>query len=72
MKIQYFFSSPQGDIPLDPAQHALPFKMTPTQEHPRLTLGSYFDALGQFLLKASGEDLLHLLGKELSHTIAFD
>lgn len=72
MNIQYFFSSPQGDIPLEPAHRALPFKMTPTQEHPRLTLGDYFDALGQFLLKAGGEDLLHLLEKKLSHAIAFD
>ncbi|MBW2207298.1 MAG: hypothetical protein JRG79_10345, partial [Deltaproteobacteria bacterium] len=72
MNIQYLFSSSQGAIPLEPAQLALPFKMTPTREHPFLTLKDYFDALGRFILMDGGEGLLRLLEKELSRTIEAD
>ena len=72
MNIQYLFSSSQGDIPLEPAQLALPFKMTPTREHPFLTLKDYFDALERFILMEGGKGLLRLLEKELSRTIEAD
>lgn len=72
MNIQYLFPSSQGDIPLEPAQLALPFKMTPTREHPSLTLKDYFLALERFILMEGGKRLIRLLEKELSRTIEAD
>lgn len=72
MNIQYLFSSPQGDMPLEPAQLALPFRITPNREHPSLTLGDYFDGLGQFLCMDDGRRLMRLIEKELSQPIESD
>ena len=72
MNIQYLFPSSQGDIPLEQAQLALPFKMTPTREHPSLTLKDYFVALERFILMEGGKRLIRLLEKKLSRTIAAD
>ena len=64
MKIRYLFSASKGDIPLEPEELALPFKITPTQEHPFLTLKDYFDATGQFILMDGGKGLLRLMEEE--------
>lgn len=65
MKIQYFFPSQKGDIPLGPSELARPFKITPSEVHATLTLGDYFGAIVTFLFTDDGKRLYTLLEKEL-------
>lgn len=48
MNVDYFFSSPQGDIHADPKVLASPFVLSPTEQHPFVTLGNYFETLKKF------------------------
>ena len=64
--IQYLFSSPDGDIPIDSASLERPFLITPTQAHPFLTLEDYFKSIRDFILNDPSEPLKTLL-KERHH-----
>jgi len=57
MIIDYLFSSPEGDIPLGPEDLARPFLIAPSEPHPFLTLGDYFEAIKRFVLKDEGNCL---------------
>ncbi len=61
MKINYLFSSPDGDIALTPEDLARPFLITPTESHPFLTLGDYFGSIEAFLLKDPTKPLYSIL-----------
>ncbi|MBW1828484.1 MAG: hypothetical protein JRI74_03600 [Deltaproteobacteria bacterium] len=61
MKIQYLFSSPDGDITLTTEDLARPFLITPTTSHPFLTLGNYFGSIEAFLLKDPAKPLHSIL-----------
>lgn len=50
MIIQYLFSSPEGDITLGPEDLKRAFLITPSQGHPFLTLGDYFNSIKTFIL----------------------
>ncbi len=51
MKIQYLFSSENGDIPIDNEDLKRPLLISPSNPHPFLTLGDYFNAMKKFILK---------------------
>jgi hypothetical protein len=66
MIIKYLFSSPEGDIPLRPQDLARPFLITPSERHPFLTLGDYFEAIREFILEDQGNPLAHILSERLN------
>ena len=72
MIVQYLFSSPQGDIALVPDALAKPYKITPSIDHPFLTLGDYFKAIEEFLLKDQAQSLLTLLQDQLDRRFHLD
>jgi len=61
MFIDYLFSSPDGDIPLGPQDLARPFLMAPSEPHPFLTLGDYFETIRKFALRDGGRCLIDAL-----------
>lgn len=61
MIIDYLFSSPKGDIALVPEDLARPFLISPSESHPFLTLGDYFEAIKKFVLKDEGNFLIPIL-----------
>jgi hypothetical protein len=69
MIVQYFFSSPEGDISVVPDELAKPFKMAPSIDHPFLTLGDYFKAIEEFLLRHQKQSLVALLEDHLGRRI---
>jgi len=77
MIIEYLFSSPEGDISLGPVEDpvfggedlARPFLITPSEPHPFLTLGDYFEAIRAFILKDQGKRLSHVLRERLNREI---
>jgi len=72
MEIKYLFSSPEGDISLGPEDLARPFLITPSEHHPFLTLGDYFNAIREFILKDQGKRLAYILKKRLNRRIDSD
>ena len=77
MEIKYLFSSPDGDISLGPVEDpvfagedlARPFLITPSEQHPFLTLGDYFEAIRAFILKDQGKRLAYVLKERLNREI---
>ncbi len=63
MKVSYLFSSSQGDVPVDGPTLARPFIVRPFQNHPFVTLGDYFLAVRNLLLREDGRSLTVLLGR---------
>ena len=61
MLVEYLFSTSEGDLPAEHAELALPFKLTPTQNHPHLTLKDYFDSIKAFIFKDRGKPLEDVL-----------
>ena len=57
MIVEYLFSTSGGDFPATEAELALPFKITPTQTHPSLTVRDYFEAVRTFILQDRGKPL---------------
>jgi len=72
MIVQYLFSSSEGDIPMAPDMLTRPFKITPSENHPFLTLGDYFEAIKEFLLKDRAGFFVALLEEHLDKKIALD
>ena len=66
MIVEYLFSSPEGDIPLEAKDLSRPFLITPEKAHPHLTLGNYFDTVKTCILKDWGK-LLKCALKSRSH-----
>ena len=61
MLVEYLFSTSEGDLPAGQTELALPFRITPTQNHPSLTLKDYFDAVKAFIFKDQGKPLENVL-----------
>ncbi|HIJ36943.1 MAG TPA: hypothetical protein HPP59_06685 [Deltaproteobacteria bacterium] len=72
MLVEYLFSTSDGDFPAGQAELALPFKITPTQNHPSLTLKDYFDAARTFVLKDQGKPLEGVLRDKLGLQPCFE
>ena len=72
MIIEYLFSSPEGDISLGLEDLARPFLITPSEPHPFLTLGGYFEAIREFLLKDQGKSLVGVLKERLNRETSID
>jgi len=72
MKIQYLFSSPDGDITLTTEDLARPFLITPTESHPFLTLGDYFGSIEAFLLKDPAKPLFSILKERFNKQTDID
>jgi hypothetical protein len=66
MIINYLFAASKGDIPVSPREFETPFKVGPSEIHPFLTLGGYFEAIKRFLLEEQAASLVSLLGKCVS------
>jgi len=65
MKVNYLFSSPNGDISPGPEDLARPFLITPSEAHPFLTLGNYFESIKAFILKDQAKPLISALKERL-------
>ena len=50
MIVKYLASGPEGDIPLGTDELTLPFRLTPSENHPFLTLGHYLKAINDLVL----------------------
>ena len=69
MKVRYLFSSPGEDIPVGPDELAMPFKITPSEDHPFLTIGDYFEAIETFVLKDNLLTFVSLIGESVNKPI---
>ncbi len=69
MKIRYLFSSPAGDIQADEETLKRPFRLSPSKEHPCLTLRDYFQLIECFLLNGASPPGLSHLEKALCHRV---
>jgi hypothetical protein len=63
MIVSYCFSSPEGDVLADDATLARPFIVRPFETHPFMTLGDYFNAIRDFVLREDGQALALLLSR---------
>jgi hypothetical protein len=48
-----YFSSPEGDILIHGQELDQPFRLSPSESHPLLTLGDYFKAIHHFFVKTA-------------------
>ena len=64
MIVEYLFSTSEGDLPAGEAELALPFKISPTKNHPSLTVKDYFDAVRAFILHDQGRRLESVIEDE--------
>jgi len=69
---RYLLCAPKGDIPLGPGDLKRPFRISPTEEHPFLTLHDYFHAIEEFMLRDSGKPLLAILRERLPGPLSLD
>lgn len=65
MEINYFFAEPHARIPVDSGMAGRPFLLSPTEPHPFLTLGDYFQGIADFVLQEEGRPLFSVLEKKL-------
>ena len=61
MKVRYFFSSPEGDVPVSEEMMRRPFVLRPLENHPFLSLGDFFHATRDFLWQGDGERLSQIM-----------
>ncbi len=59
--VRFLASSPTGDMPLGPGELARPFRISPKNTHPFLTLGDYLEGLRDFVLQDEGRPLCRAL-----------
>ena len=72
MVIKYLFSAPKGDIPVGADNLQRPFLISPGESHPFLTLGDYFEAIKDFILRDHGRSLVTILREQLKTDISPD
>jgi len=72
MVIKYFFSAPKGDIPVGAEDLQRPFLRSAGERHPFLTLGDYFEAIKDFILRDHGRSLVTILLEQLKTDISPD
>jgi hypothetical protein len=63
MRFRFLLSAPHGDIELSLKDLQQPFRISPTEKHPFLTLHDYFGALQKFILSDDGKHLHAALAK---------
>jgi hypothetical protein len=63
IKVLYLFSSPDGDYPLDTRTLRQPFLLAPSEPHPNMTLGDYFESIHRFVLEEKWEALVWVLNE---------
>jgi hypothetical protein len=72
MVIKYLFSAPKGDIPVCSDDLQRPFLISPGESHPFLTLGNYFEAIKDFILRDHERSLVTVLRGQLKTDISPD
>lgn len=72
MVIKYFFSAPKEDIPVGNGDLQRPFLISPGERHPFLTLGDYFEAIENFVLRDHGRHLIAVLCEHLKNDTSID
>jgi hypothetical protein len=72
MIVSYYFSSPEGDVLADDATLARPFIVRPFETHPFMTLGDYFAAIRDFVLREGWRPLALLLSKSWGRKVSPD
>ncbi len=72
MLIKYLFSAPKDDIPVGPDILATPFKISPSENHPFLTLKDYFESVKEFILKDLGKPLIDIIRERSNDDISRD
>lgn len=65
MRTSYFFSSPEGDIPVSEEMMRRPFALRPLENHPFLSLGDFFHTTRNFLWQGDGERLFHPMNRPI-------
>jgi len=70
--IKYLFSAPKRDIPVCSDDLQRPFLISPGESHPFLTLGNYFEAIKDFILRDHGRSLVTVLREQLKTDISPD
>jgi hypothetical protein len=66
MHFRFLLSDQNGDIELSEAELKQPFLVSPSEEHPFLTLADYFGALEKFILDDEGNLLQSALKKQIT------
>jgi len=69
IKVLYLFSSPEGDIPLNTHTLEQPFLLAPSDPHPSLTLGHYFDSIHRFVLVENWDTFFTVLNESTKNKI---
>ena len=69
LKVLYLFSSPEGDIPLDTRTLDQPFLLAPSEPHPRMTLGHYFESIHRFVLEENWDTFVAVLNESINRKI---
>lgn len=72
MVIKYLFSAPKGDIPVGADDLQRPFLISAGERHPFLTLGNYFEAIKNFILRDHRRPLAAVLYEQLGTDIGPD
>ena len=72
MKIRYIFSSPEGDIPAEKAELDMPFRVSPWENHPFLSVRDYFDAIRHIVGRNNCEILLYIVNEEMGIDLKSD
>jgi hypothetical protein len=72
MIIKYLFSELKGDIPVCAGDLQRPFLISAGEIHPFMTLGDYFEAIKDFILRDHGRSLTTVLHEQLRSDIGLD
>ena len=72
MVIKFLFSAPKGDIPVGADDLQRPFLISAGERHPFLTLGDYFEAIKDFILRDHGRPLTTVLYEQFGVDIGLD
>ena len=67
MHFHFLLSGPQGDIAAAAEFLQLPFLLSPTEKHPFLSLGDYFEAIKEMLLQDNSHALMTVLTADLKY-----
>jgi hypothetical protein len=69
MQFHYLISGSRGDIELTPSILAQPFLLSPTEKHPFLSLGDYFEAIRKMLRQDGCHALVNALSAVFSRQV---
>ena len=64
MHFRFLLADSQGDIELSPRDLDQPFRISPEEQHPFLTLKDYFGALQKFIMRDDGKNLICALAEQ--------